>query len=304
MSSEIIINNKIIEIRRPRNPNEYKEIMKAQVEIWGMPDYSEAVTYHLLIAADRRGGLVLGAFEKDTGRVVGFVFGFPALTSDGKIYHYSHMAGVIPEYRYKGLGYLLKLNQRKYALEQGLNLIMWTYDPLQSLNARFNISKLGVIVRKFYEDYYGELSDNINIGMPTDRFNAEWWIKSKHVEMRLLNRRSDVSLEELFKLDARKVTKTKLVGGLHVLEDFNLNEKAKLILIEIPNDLDSLRKNSKNLKKWRFSMRKIFDHYINRENYIVVDFIIHSEKNVKRYFYILMKTDLESVLEGGLPWSV
>ena len=298
--SEIKFNRKIIEIRRPKNSDEYRKLMDVQVEIWGMPDYREAVTYHMLISADRHGGLVLGAFEKDTGRPVGLVFGIPGYLN-GKVFHYSHMAGVISDYRYKGLGYILKLKQREFVLKQGLNLIVWTYDPLQGSNAKFNVGKLGVIVRKFHRNYYGELRDQINIGMPTDRFEAEWWIKSRRVELKLQKKLKSPSLKQVLSSGADLVTETKRTNDYRKLKNYNLKSNSSLVVVEIPGDLNRLRRNRDVLLEWRFGLREVFETYL-RKGYIVMEFISEFENGLRRNFYVLWKESLDKILKGEAPW--
>jgi predicted GNAT superfamily acetyltransferase len=299
---EVVIDGRVIEVRRLKNPEEYRMVTEAEVSVWGVMDYTSVVAHHVLIAADRRGGLVLGAFEKDTGRMVGFVFGFPAISPDGKLYHYSHMTGVVPEYRYKGLGYILKLMQREYVLKQGLDLIAWTYDPLQSPNARFNIGKLGVVVRKFYINYYGELRDSINIGMPTDRFEAEWWIKSKLVEDKLKGLLKPPTLDTLIKLGGEVVTNVEFSNNLPVLTNYNLDINSKLVLIEIPEDLSKLRSDNNLLLKWRLGLREVFNRYLNELNYVVVEFVSEFVGGFRRNYYILLREGLERILSGELPW--
>ena len=300
---EVVIDGRVIEVRRLKDPEEYRMVTETEVSVWGVMDYTSVVAHHVLIAADRRGGLVLGAFEKDTGRMVGFVFGFPAISPDGKLYHYSHMTGVVPEYRYKGLGYILKLMQREYVLKQGLDLIAWTYDPLQSPNARFNIGKLGVVVRKFYINYYGELRDSINIGMPTDRFEAEWWIKSKLVEDKLKGLLRPPTLDTLIKLGGEVVTNVEFSNNLPVLTNYNLDINSKLVLIEIPEDLSKLRSDNNLLLKWRLGLREIFNRYLNELNYVVVEFISEFVGGFRRNYYILLREGLERILSGELPWK-
>ncbi|MGD9316090.1 MAG: GNAT family N-acetyltransferase, partial [Anaerolineae bacterium] len=111
-----------------------------QRRVWVLPDDLEVVPLHLLLTAQRNGGLVLGAF--DGGELVGFLFGFPAYDQDGRPKHCSHMMGVDPDCQGAGIGYQLKLAQREFALAQGLDLVTWTYDPLESRNAYLNIHKL------------------------------------------------------------------------------------------------------------------------------------------------------------------
>ena len=299
---EIELNGKVIEIRRPRNVDEYRKLMDVQIEIWGMPDYSEAVTYHMLISADRHGGLVLGAFEKNTGRPVGLVFGIPGYLGN-KVFHYSHIAGVIREYRYKGLGYILKLKQREYVLKQGLDLIVWTYDPLQGPNAKFNIGKLGVIVRKFHRDYYGELRDKINIGMPTDRFEAEWWIKSKRVELKLQRKLKTPTVRQVLNSGGVLVTETEDKGEYRRLKKYDLDTDEKVVIVEIPSDVNKLKPHRNILLEWRYGLREVFEKYFSK-GYIVTEFISEIEKGKRRNFYVFWKESLNNILEGNVPWKV
>ncbi len=299
---EFVIDGRVIEVRRLKDPEEYRMVTEAEVSVWGILDYSSVVAHHVLIAADRRGGLVLGAFEKDTGRIVGFVFGFPAISPEGRLYHYSHMTGVVPEYRYKGLGYILKLMQREFVINQGLDLIAWTYDPLQSPNAKFNIGKLGVIVRKFYINYYGELRDSINIGMPTDRFEAEWWVKSKLVEDKLKGLLRPPTVDTLTKLGGEIVTNVEFSNNLPILTNYDLDSTSKLILIEIPEDLSRLRGNNDLLLNWRLGLREVFNRYLNKLNYVVVEFVSGFVGSIRRNYYVLLREGLERILGGELPW--
>ncbi len=303
LGSEVVINGKVIEVRRLENPDEYRMVVSAEAEVWGVSEHSDLVAHHVLIAADRRGGLVLGAFEKDTGRMVGFVFGFLARNSEGKLYHYSHMTGVVPEYRYKGLGYVLKVMQREYVINQGLDLITWTYDPLQPANAKFNIGKLGVIVRKFYENYYGELRDSLNAGMPTDRFEAEWWVKSTLVSGKLGNALRTPTWDEVLALGGVPVTNVGYREGVPVLTGYDLDARSPLIMVEVPDDLSKLRTFRDLLMGWRVGMREVFNRYLNELNYVVVEFLSNFEGGLRRNSYVLWRGSLEQVLGGQLPWS-
>jgi len=98
---------------------------------------------------------------------------------------WSHMAGVLPEYRGRGLGRDLKLAQRERALAAGFDLIEWTFDPLQATNAHLNFRKLGVVCDEYAENIYGESSSVLHRGTPTDRLVVQWNIRDPHVERRL-----------------------------------------------------------------------------------------------------------------------
>src|ERR1041384_3102816 len=110
--------------------------------------------------------------------MVGFCFAIPGIKSDGRPYLHSHMLGVLPEYRNASVGRRLKLRQREDALARGIQLIEWTFDPLELKNAFLNIEKLGAIVRRYHVNQYGTTSSPLHGGLPTDRCIAEWWIAS------------------------------------------------------------------------------------------------------------------------------
>jgi predicted GNAT superfamily acetyltransferase len=112
-----------------------------------------------------------GAFVSD--RMVGYVLGFLGRDLDGPHIH-SHMLAVLPEWRSRGVGYALKLVQRAVAIEQGVPTIRWTFDPLLSKNAYFNIAKLGAVCDRFHRDFYGEMSDTLNRGDRSDRLVVRW----------------------------------------------------------------------------------------------------------------------------------
>ena len=102
-----------------------------------------------------------------------------------RLIHASHMAGVHPEFRDSGQGYLLKRAQWQMVRQQGVERITWTYDPLQSRNAKLNIAKLGAVCNTYIPNYYGQMRDGLNIGMPSDRFQVDWWVNSNRVQQRL-----------------------------------------------------------------------------------------------------------------------
>lgn len=168
----------MIEIHKLSKHAEFEAAVLLQKEIWGYADV-ELLPLRLFVVADKIGGQVLGAF--DEGRMVAFCLGVPGLKPGGKYYLHSHMLGVLPEYRNTGLGRQMKLKQREEALERGIDLIEWTFDPLEIKNAYFNIERLGTIVRRFVHNQYGSTSSHLHTGLPTDRCTAEWWIDSSRV---------------------------------------------------------------------------------------------------------------------------
>ena len=156
-------------------------VVELEREIWG-PGYDEVVPVPILAVTVLRGGILIGAF--DEARMAGFVYSLPGI-KHGKPTQWSHMLGVLDAHRSAGVGHQLKLLQRERALAMGLELIEWTYDPMQALNAHLNFTKLGVVAEEYEVNVYGESSSPLHRGNPTDRFVAEWWVRTPRVEQRL-----------------------------------------------------------------------------------------------------------------------
>jgi predicted GNAT superfamily acetyltransferase len=173
-----------IEIRQLTQIDEFADAVRLQREIWGFEDV-ELLPLRLFVVASKIGGQVLGAFDRGPSRqpaMVAFCLCIPGLKPGGKFYLHSHMLGVLPPYRNTGLGRKLKLKQREYALKSGVDLIEWTFDPLEIKNAFLNIERLGVIVRRYVYNQYGTTSSHLHGGLPTDRLVAEWWIRTPRAE--------------------------------------------------------------------------------------------------------------------------
>lgn len=163
----------MIRIARATEIAHYADIERLQKEVWQFED-REIIPRNELITIARNGGLVLGAWDGDS--MVGFVFGFLGL--DGKrLQHASRMVAVLPEYRNAGVGRKLKEAQRRAVLKQGVALMTWTFDPLQSRNAFFNIAVLGGTARDYIVDAYGPSTSVFNRGLPTDRLLLRWELK-------------------------------------------------------------------------------------------------------------------------------
>ena len=166
----------MIEIHQLASHTEFRDAVRLQQEIWGFEDV-ELLPLRLFVVASKIGGQALGAF--DGGRMIGFCLAIPGLKAGGKSYLHSHMLGVLPEYRDAGIGRKLKLAQREEALARGIDLIEWTFDPLEIKNAFFNIERLGAIVRRYVLNQYGTTTSHLHGGLPTDRCIAEWWIATE-----------------------------------------------------------------------------------------------------------------------------
>ena len=165
----------MIEIRQLTQHAEFQEAVRLQQEIWGFEEI-ELLPLRLFVVATKVGGHAFGAY--DSKRMIGFCLAIPGLKPGGKSYLHSHMLGVLPEYRNAGVGRRLKLAQRQEALGRGIDLIEWTFDPLEIKNAFFNMERLGAVVRRYVLNQYGTTTSHLHGGLPTDRCIAEWWIAS------------------------------------------------------------------------------------------------------------------------------
>jgi predicted GNAT superfamily acetyltransferase len=249
---------------------------------------TSVVPVHLLLTAQKNGGLVLGAFEQ--GTMVGFVFGFLGMTDQGQVKHCSHMAGVLPEYQGQQIGYRLKLAQREHVLVQGLDLATWTYDPLEGSNASLNIGKLGVICRTYLRDVYGDTGIQLHLGLPTDRFEVEWWVRSQRVEERLGSPHGKLTLNKALDMGAERANRTELDGrGLLRSEMDDRASGAEAVLVEIPADFQAIKSADMGLaREWRVQTREIFLECFGA-GYIATDFISEVQGKQRHNFYLLQR---------------
>jgi predicted GNAT superfamily acetyltransferase len=185
-----------VDIRQCHAIEDLRACVALQKEVWNFSD-AELVPLRMFVVAEKIGGQVMGAF--DNSGMVGFALSIPGSRS-GHLYLHSHMLAVRKQYRNHGLGRRLKLFQRQDALDRGIELIEWTFDPLEIKNAYLNIEKLGAIARRYNINQYGITSSPLQGGLPSDRLIAEWWLKSTRVERLLATGKhpvitSDTSIE-------------------------------------------------------------------------------------------------------------
>lgn len=164
-------------LRTCHSVDDMHKALNLQREVWHFSD-AELVPVRLFVVGEKVGGHVLGAFEGD--KMIGFAYGLPGYRN-GHSYIHSHMLGVAEGFRNTGIGRALKFFQRDIALEQGIELIEWTFDPLEIKNAYLNIERLGAIARRYTLNQYGITSSPLQAGLPTDRLYAEWWLNSRRV---------------------------------------------------------------------------------------------------------------------------
>jgi predicted GNAT superfamily acetyltransferase len=177
-----------MEIRKCRQIGEFRQCIDLQREVWQFSDL-DIVPLRSFIIAMHSGGMTHGAFD-DSGVMAGFAHALPAFDGRLRPYYYSHMLAVASGRRDGGIGRQLKLAQRDHALASGIELITWTFDPLQSRNAYLNLVKLGGVVRRYKVNYYGNASTSmLHRGLETDRLFVEWWVGSERVRQALAGER-------------------------------------------------------------------------------------------------------------------
>ena len=187
---------------------------------WSM-DVGTEITPNFLQAMIHSGSYLSGAFIEN--KIVGAAFAFPA--TNGGLHLHSHMTAVLDEYRDKGVGYALKIDQWNWAKKNSYSKLSWTFDPLVRRNAKLNIVKLGVDISAYYPNFYGEMPDALNVGDESDRLMVSW--------------RTDVDAPKARELITKPET-----------DD---------ILIEIPEDIVAIRsKNQSESMKWRRQVREQF----------------------------------------------
>jgi predicted GNAT superfamily acetyltransferase len=269
-----------MDLRDLKTLDQFKQVVELERLIWGV-DYDDVVCVPILAVTVKRGGVLIGAFDGD--RMVAFVYSLPGI-KDGKPIQWSHMLGVLEEYRNAGLGRTLKLEQRLRAMDVGCDLVEWTYDPMQALNAHLNFVKLGVVVEEYAANVYGESTSRLHKGTPTDRFIAQWWIREPHVARRIASqslaivRASDAA-------GAPVVNQVRPSRQWPACGSYDLNRSERRLWVEIPTGFTEMQIEDPPLAlEWRMATRAIFTTYFAR-GYRAVDFVL--DKAIGRGRYLL-----------------
>ena len=263
-------------IRDIEKISELREVEELQKEIWGIDD-REVFPALALIPMKEVGGVLIGAFDGE--RMAGFVFGFPGYEKGRAILH-SDMLAVRPEYRAHGLGYKLKLAQRDRALASGIDAITWTFDPLQSVNAHLNFTKLGVIAHSYKVNYYGETTSFLH-RMGTDRLWVTWLLNSERVKQRIAD---------------GVAAKTAALSGTPAVVHVGENEEPVttdeslgqgFVAIEIPDQINLLLTRDIELAaRWRDATRAAFIKAL-AVGYVVQEFYLLTRNGQKLGAYVL-----------------
>jgi predicted GNAT superfamily acetyltransferase len=277
--------------------DDFADVVDLQKRVWGI-GYDDVVPLSIFAVVVKRGGILIGAFDEaaktEAGRprMAAFVFSLPGI-KDGRAMQWSHMLGVDEDYRRSGIGCRLKLAQRDRTLAQRLELIEWTYDPLQAANAHLNFARLGVIAENYLENVYGMSGSQLHQGAPTDRFIAAWKIATPHVERRIAREAAaiplvrDASLAEVATLNATRS------DGAWLAPDGepDLDRDERRLFVEIPIGFGDMLQQAPDLAlAWRMSTRRIFQTYFSR-GYGCVDFLLDRANGRGRYLLVKREED-------------
>jgi predicted GNAT superfamily acetyltransferase len=275
----------VITYRDLKALDEFAEVVNLEREIWG-PGYDDPVPVPILVISVLRGGILIGAFDGD--RLIGFVYSLPGIKA-GKPTQWSHMLGVIDQFRNDGIGYKLKLLQRERTMAMGVDLVEWTYDPMQAMNAHLNFAKLGILVEEYEENVYGASNSPLHRGNPTDRFVAEWHVGAPHVERRL-NRSGAMTIRTEEIADAPRANRSVVRGVWQECADVNLNLDARRLLVQIPMGFTDMLTQVPDLAlDWRMKTREIFQTYFAGQ-YRAVDFLL--DRASRNGSYLLVRDPL------------
>lgn len=269
--------------RKLAKPEEFRHAEELQREAWGLTD-EPPTSNTIQRAIQDNGGLVLGAFADIY--LAGLTIGF--LGWDGtQLYHYSHMTAVRPQYQNHHVGFRLKAFQREEVLKQGLALARWTFDPLQSRNARLNVRRLGARPDQYYVHYYGTMGSELNRGMESDRVRVSWALADPSVASRLGGHLPSPEDDLARWKESQPLVET-VVGetGLRVPATVNDPSRPRAHL-EIPFDLQAIRSHESGaLRTWRHAVRDAFRGAFDL-GYVVDDFAVLKIDQERRSFYLL-----------------
>jgi predicted GNAT superfamily acetyltransferase len=276
-----------LRFRDLHSADEFRQVMDLEQQVWGFTDLNDMVTLPVFTITVKRGAILIGAFD-ETDRMVGFVYSIVGMKPPRQVLQWSHMLGVLPEYRNSGLGRALKLAQRDKALAQGYELVEWTYDPLQAMNAHLNFTKLGVVAEEYHRNVYGESTSVLHKGTPTDRLVAQWWIARPHVERRVAPGGS-IAVTSNEVTEAAPVNTTRPAHAWLANADVYLARDERRLALEIPMGFTDMQREVPALAlEWRMQTREIFETYFRR-GYRVVDF--HLDRPHHRGRYLLARKD-------------
>lgn len=258
--------------------DELQAVVTLQAKIWAFKP-EMIVPTHMLHALIYGGGCLIGA---DTGNeIVGFVLGFPARRGDTWLL-WSHMAGVLPEHQGRGIGFSLKMAQRAWALQSGFDTIAWTFDPMQARNAKFNLHRLRATARRYHADFYGEMPDMLNAGLPTDRLEAVWSLDAPRVKA------LDGAPEPLSRVQVELDRCALYQSQDGALLTQPVEPQSPVCFVEVPADIGQLKQRDFALaQQWQLALRQTLSDLFAR-GYVASDFTVEDA----HHYYVLTNDSL------------
>lgn len=265
---------------------EFLQVREVQQQVWGFTG-GEGLYPPVLNTAAENGGTVIGAF--DGGKMIGFIYGFVGIHYDRRLKLCSQTMGILSEYRNKGIAAMLKWAQRQRVLENGIDLITWTYDPLEAPNARLNLHTLGGVAHIYKCNIYGENFGALGKGLPSDRFLVEWWLNHADVQQRATGLKP-----EPIGVGSPLANRCTGNSGDRKIEALDLELKDPIVRVEIPNDLQAIKKANMALAlDWRLKTRELFEAYFAR-GYEAIDFVRAGEvwgpERARYNWYVLRRS--------------
>lgn len=274
-----------IRIRLAETRADFDACVQLQRTVWGLEDLeiNSAIQF---VATTHAGGFVHLA-EREDGAVVGFAYAFPALR-DGVAHLHSDMLAVRAEYQKQGVGVRLKWAQRTTAIERGVRLVTWTYDPMQARNANLALRRLGATAERFLENFYGITSSSLHHHLPTDRLLVRWELEAPHVQR--LSEEGDPS-RTVPAPELPRVNDVKWQAGWPVSSEPELELREPELLLEIPPEWDVLCSAAPRVAQdWHTKVHRALQTYMGR-GYVAGAFAPTEERGRRRPLYVLRRGD-------------
>jgi predicted GNAT superfamily acetyltransferase len=279
--------------------DDLEKVVDLEMLVWSLPP-RDAVPSNLLHAMVNAGSLVVGAY--DSSELVGMALMFPTDRNKHKRL-WSHMAAVNPAYQSQGIGFGLKQFQRDWALKNGYQEIGWTFDPLQRGNANFNLHVLGSITNIYHINFYGDMTDGINVGLPSDRVEAIWQLRNPRVKQ-LSKQKAPLPLFKLSDISSERYL-LRSISNQPV--SIPLSLKQNFYLAEIPANISDLKQTSNELAlAWRLALRDTFQSAFqagfSAQDFVMIDghyyYVLVAQQ--KWYMYVLECSD-DTLYTGITP---
>jgi predicted GNAT superfamily acetyltransferase len=236
-----------VSVRELAHLPDLADVVELYTSIWGRSE-SPPITIELLRAFTKAGNYVGGAFVGD--RLVGACVGFFHAPAEDALH--SHIAGVAGDVTGRHVGYALKLHQRAWALLRGVSEIAWTFDPLVSRNAYFNVVKLAGRPVEYLPDFYGPMGDAINAGADSDRLLVRWRLREPEVVAACSGISRPASADG--ELDRGAVVALSIASDGAPLPG---RLDARVSVVAVPRDIEALRVTQPALaQQWRIALRE------------------------------------------------